>query len=93
MTTFLRSLKSATVYAVAFIIIYTGALWFTLFLLVTIQAFWKAFLTLFLVALALFCWEDFNLSARLKRAWNSRSHARRIKKYFDHAMNRYESVM
>jgi hypothetical protein len=93
MRTLFNSLKAAAAYTVAFILIYTAALWFVLFLLVTIQVFWKAFVTLFLVAFAIFTWDAYSCTERLKDIWSRRSYAARFKYGVDRAMDRYSSVM
>jgi len=53
----LNVLKSAVVYTVTYIAIFTCTLWFLIFLILTVQVFWKVFLAIFAVIFALFTWD------------------------------------
>lgn len=50
-------LKSAVVYTVTYIAIFTCTLWALILLIVTVQAFWKAFIMMFALVFALFTWD------------------------------------
>lgn len=74
MTKFLNVLKAAASYTVCFVLLFTGFLWTYIFLVVTINAFWKFFATMFLIAVAVFTWDAYNLSARIKALWKRSPH-------------------
>ena len=69
MSKFLNVLKNAASYTVAFVLLFTGFLWTYIFLIITINAFWKFFLSCFVIAVALFTWDAYDLGAKLKALW------------------------
>jgi len=60
-------IKSAAIYTSVYFIIFTVFFWSMLFLTITITAFWKSFAAIFVVLVAVFTWDHYNVTDQLRK--------------------------
>lgn len=74
MNRFTTALRNAASYTLACFLIFTGAFWLTFFCMVILQAFWKLFASLFVIALAIFTLDAFGGVDRIVAMWKRPVH-------------------
>jgi len=70
----LNVLKAAAVYTGVYFLIFNAVFWILIFTLTTIQIFWKLFVCVFFIALAIFTWDHFGITAQISKLFRKKVH-------------------